>query len=173
MAHEWTLAVTKPRAEAKAADNCRRQGLQVLAPRLRTTHVTRGRIVSGETYLFPSYLFVLQVSDHVYGLLRSTIGVARVLLMAGKPATCSEAVVEELQARMDDDGYVELPEDEPPAPPDFSAGKRVQVGDPNHILFGRRGVSQGMDARQRVHVLMSIMGRKVPVVMEYSSLAIA
>lgn len=169
----WTLAVTKPRQEAKAADNCRQQGLDVVLPRLRTVIVIRGRVINRDSYLFPSYLFVAFEDDHVYGILRDTRGVARVLLMAGRPATCSAEVMQAVIDRMDVDGYVELPKVEPPPAANYRIGQRVRVSDPSHVMFGHRGLYQGMDARQRVKVLMSLMGRKVPVQLEHSALAAA
>lgn len=169
----FTLATSKPSQEAKASDNLRRQGLQVVAPRLRETVVRRGRVVARESYLFPSYLFVSVLGLHVYAMIRSTVGVARVLVEGGEPYHCPDRVMSSLLARMDDEGFVhvELPVVAPP--PDFSRGRSVRVQEESHPLFGHVGVSMGMTARQRVRVLMTMLGQKVPVELEHRVLAYA
>lgn len=169
----WTLAVTKPQQQALAVDNCQQQGFEVIAPRFKSTSVNRGKVVVHVAFLFPSYLFVAVVSDAIYGALRATRGVSRVLLISGQPATCRHSVVQNIIERMDEQGFVELPSVEPVAPAQFRVGQRLRIADKEHVMFGRYGICQGMDARQRVKVLMSLMGRKVPVQLMHSALAAA
>lgn len=171
---DWTLATAKPGQQAKAIDNCQRQDMRVVAPRLRQTVVRRGRLVQLVQFLFPSYIIVELTGPQLYGQLRSTIGVSRALMLAGVPAVVPEHVVQGLQARMDGEGFVELPAPAPPPPPTYTAGQRVQVTSREHTLFGHRGMCMGMTAQHRVRVLMSMLGRKVVVEFsDYSALQVA
>ena len=53
----WLLAYTKPRQEALAEENLRRQGFEVLCPQLRVQKLRRRKWTWVEEPLFPRYLF--------------------------------------------------------------------------------------------------------------------
>lgn len=142
----WVVAQTHPQNELRAATHILRQGGSVFDPLFYDKRQRRQR-------LFPGYLFV-----HIAGSsswLRSTMGVLRVLCMGTRPCVVPPTLIESYEALADDTGVVILPGDR------FIAGQRVQITEgpfENHI-----GVVEGMDAQQRVLVLLSMLGRDVPV----------
>lgn len=74
----WFVAHTRPRREKKLADYAQREGLNVVLPCYQSAHKYRGKAVSFEKPLFPSYVFFrlhptarqkVYQSDHVANLL--------------------------------------------------------------------------------------------------------
>jgi transcriptional antiterminator RfaH len=125
-------------------------GYRVYAPRLRTYRVSHGgRRVEERPLLFPSYAFVLVVTG--WWQARWAPGVIR-LIMAGDatPAAVPEAVIEDLKGR-ETDGLINLP----PAPK-FRPGDRLRVV--SGPFAGHVGLYAGMKPRERVEVLLAILG---------------
>jgi len=101
--------------------------------------------------LFPSYLFVGIESR--WRPLLSTFGVAGVIMAGESPGIVPPAVIEQLRSRLDIDGLVRLP--------------KRQRGDRVQIMRGpfakRTALYLGMSARDRVRVLLSVMGGQTSV----------
>jgi len=96
----WLLLYTKPRAEAWAEINLRRQGFATLLPRVR-----RG---DGFSPLFPRYLFAAFAVGQDTLPLRSTRGIQYVVHCGAGPTRVPAAVIAEIHARMDSRGVVVL-----------------------------------------------------------------
>jgi transcriptional antiterminator RfaH len=99
--------------------------------------------------LFPSYAFVW--IDLQWHRARWCCGVIR-LIMAGDatPARVPDGVIADLKGR-ETDGLIDLP-----PPPRFRTGDRLRV---IHGPFaGHVGLYQGMKPRERVEVLLAILG---------------
>jgi hypothetical protein len=115
---QWQLLYTKPRSEAWAEANLRKQGFAVLLPRVRTS--------AGIGMLFPRYLFVGHYSGESTRVFRSTYGVSYVVHCGERPAIVPRELVAEIAARMDEQGIVTI--DGKPAPDAlFAQAERQRV----------------------------------------------
>lgn len=155
---KWYVAHTHVHAEEKAALNLRRQGYSVFFPRYRKRrqHARRTEIVSAP--LFPRYVFVLiDMAAQRWRSIGSTFGVAHLVCHGEEPAVVPDTVISELQSREDAEGIVKLDN------PTFAPGAKVRV---RSGAFGDSlGLFEGMADRERVAILLELLGRKVRVVM--------
>ena len=160
----WFAVLTKPRQEALAVVHLQRQGFSCLLPMARHSRRTlRGMRESVEA-LFPRYLFVhAQADGWTLGPVRSTRGVCGVVRFGQRNALIPDLVIAHIRARMPADQCVTL--DMP----------QLKVGDPVRItegpLAGLRAVFQCPSGRERVRLLMEILGEQVSVVLPKSQLA--
>lgn len=139
----WVVAQTHPQNELRASTHIVRQGGDVYAPLFYDKRQRQQR-------LFPSYLFVRVEGPAAW--LRSTMGILRVLSMGTHTCVVPPAMIEGYEALADETGVVILPGDR------YMPGQRVQITEgpfENHV-----GVVEGMDAQQRVLVLLSMLGRE-------------
>ncbi len=113
----WLLLYTKPRAEAWADINLRKQGYQTLLPLVRS----RGAFAP----LFPRYLFVGHAEPQARAL-RGTRGVLYVVHCGERPARVPLDVIADVRGRMDAHGVVTL-EDRPTPDPLFAKAQRERV----------------------------------------------
>jgi hypothetical protein len=97
---EWKLVYTKVHCEAWSEANLRNQGFAVLLPRIRAR--------AGFAPLFPRYLFVGHERGRDTSVLRSTLGVQYVVSLGEKPVRVPQSVIDEVRARMDARGVVQL-----------------------------------------------------------------
>ena len=155
---KWYVAHTHVHAEAKAALNLRRQGFSVFFPRYRKRrrHARRSEIILAP--LFPRYVFVLiDMAQQRWRSIGSTIGVAHLVCQGEEPAVVPNKVISELQGREDSEGLVKLDG------PTFAPGAKVRV---RYGAFGDSlGLFDGMTDRERVAILLNLLGRKVRVVL--------
>lgn len=88
----WYLIQTKPRQEARADENLRRQSFDCYRPH------KHGKT---EEPLFPGYLFIRldRQLDNWYPI-RSTRGVARVVSFGGEPTPVRDELIEQLRQRL-------------------------------------------------------------------------
>lgn len=147
---DWLVVRCKPRRERIAAVNVERQGCEFYLPLLRDEATNR------LTPLFPSYLFVRLPNEQFY-FLRSTEGVAQVLMSGYYPALIHADEISKLRIR--EDAAHTIPWNE----------KAFHIGD---TLFVKQGpladhvvTFDGMSGQERICVLVSILGRKSRVTM--------
>lgn len=163
----WYVVQTHPHAEAKASTHLERQGYRTYLPRYlkRRCHARRVEIVSAP--VFPSYLFVaIDMLAQRWRSIQSTIGVSRLVCNGDEPAVLPAAVINELQSRHDDAGFVQL-----------HLGPRFMPGDKICVVEGAFatcfGLFEGMADRERVAILLDLLGRKVRVVLDSDAIAAA
>jgi transcription antitermination factor NusG len=116
--------------------------------------------------LFDNYLFV--VPNNLWSKIRSTRGVARVLMDGAAPARFPQSAIDAILARMNRRGYVELVPDEP-EPARLTPGQRVRIQDGLSTLCD--GIYLGADRQRRVIVMVSLFGRKVRASVERKQIA--
>jgi transcriptional antiterminator NusG len=145
------------RREALAVHCLQLAEYQVYAPRVRDGGNGRHRVAP----LFPSYLFVA-ASPHGWWRARWAPGVVRLVLGGDAPAHVSDAVVAELKSR-ERNGLIELPTSPwlKPAGPRFKSGDTVRIN--TGPLSGFTGLVAGMRGRDRVAVLLTMLGGLQPV----------
>jgi transcriptional antiterminator RfaH len=161
----WYVVHTHPRAEAKAALNLDRQGFTCYLPRYLKRRRHARRIETVAAPLFPRYLFVaLDLARQQWWPIRSTFGVTNLVYNGEQPAAIPSDVIQAIKAREDSQGLVGLPRK-----PRFAPGDTVRIID--GVFSSCLGLFEGMPDRERVAVLLELLGRKVRVFIDEEALA--
>ena len=155
----WIVLRSHPQRENFAAECVSQQGYAVFLPRVLEYSGRGAHRFALAKPLFPSYLFVGVESR--WRPLLSTFGVAAVIMAGETPGVVPLSVIEQLHSRLDVDGFVRLP--------------KRQRGDRVQIMRGpfakHTGLYLGMSARDRVRVLLSVMGGQTSVLIHERALA--
>lgn len=148
----WYLVHSKPQQERTAAQQLERQGFEVFLPRLRHQVRHAGRWREKVDAMFPRYLFV-RADTEEQGLspIRSTVGVSCLVRFGNRPARVPTELITELQARADAENIVSAE-----ARADFSPGERVRIIE--GPFAGLEGIIQAKGARERVDLLLMVLG---------------
>ncbi len=163
----WFVAHTQPHAEVKATLHLKRQGFESYVPRYlkRRRHARKLETVAAP--LFPRYLFVaVDVTAQRWRSIYSTVGVARLVCNGDEPTPVPDGIVDELKSREDINGLIKLQ-----PLPSFRPGDKIRVLD--GAFSSCLGLFEGMAERERVAILLDLLGRKVRVVLEGDLVAAA
>ena len=147
----WIVAKTKPSRDFWAAENVARQDHTFYLPKIYVQNKRYARVEP----LFPSHLFVLVETS--WRFLLSTFGVSGVMLQGTEPAIVNDKEIVRLRKLENEDGFIELPAK-------LIHGQAVRIS--QGALAGRTGLYQGMTSRERVIVLLDVLGRKTPVLID-------
>src|SRR5580700_10845611 len=156
----WHVVQVHPHAESKAQMHLVRQGFGTYLPRYlkRRRHARRTEIVAAP--LYPSYLFVtFNPLIHRWRSIQSTVGVARLVCNGESPAAIDDAIINGLKSRENAQGFIQLERR-----PQFAAGDKVRVRE--GVFSDCLGLFDGMSDRDRVAILLDLLGRKVRVVLD-------
>ncbi len=154
--YAWYLLYSKPRQERLALENLTRQGYEVYLPLIRNRRRRGGRYAQVVEPYFPRYLFVnLNDLTDDWGPIRSTIGVSKLIRFGDKPAKVPDSLVNSLRDYEDESGIQNLP------PPEFANGDRVRIAE--GAMAGYEGIFKAKTGRERVIVLLDIVGKSTPV----------
>ncbi len=158
----WYCARTKPKHEHIAASNVRqRLNLEVFHPRLRMQRATRRGVVRVVEPLFPGYIFVRCAIEEVSNEIRHTNGISSLVHFGCRVPAVPDAVIGELQECFEAEKPMTVQDR-------LSPGDEVVVGD--GAFAGMRAfVLRVMPARQRVQVLLDILGGPTPVEVDWNS----
>ena len=165
--HRWYVVQSHPNAEHKAVAHLERQGFPTYLPRYlkRRRHARRVEMVAAP--LFPRYLFVtVDMETQRWRSIHSTFGVSRLVCNGDEPAPVPPAVVAALRAREDAGGFVQLVRR-----PRFASGERVRIID--GVFADTLGLFEGMADRERVAILLDLLGRKVRVLLDEGTITAA
>jgi len=163
----WFVVHTHPRAELKATYHLARQGFESYLPRYLKRRRHARRIETVAAPLFPRYLFVaVDMTVQRWRSIYSTIGVARLVCNGDDPAAVPDGVVEALKTREDVNGFIKL-DYRPP----FRAGDKIRVLD--GAFSSCLGLFEGMAERERIAILLDLLGRKVRVILDADLVAAA
>ncbi len=167
LSRRWFVAHTHPRAEAKATWHLARQGFDIYFPRYLKRRRHARKIETVVAPLFPRYLFVaVDIAIQPWRSIHSTVGIARLVCNGDKPATVPDGIVDALKSREDADGFVKLD-----GRPMFRLGDKIRVLDG---AFGDcLGLFERVSERERVTILLDLLGRKVRVVLDGALVAAA
>lgn len=159
----WYLVYAKPRQEELALTNLVRQGYGAYLPRVREARKRQGRRIMVVEPLFPRYLFIyLDTHTDNWGPIRSTLGVASLVRFGQEPARIPHELIDFLKAREGEAGLHEWAEQ------NYRAGERVRVAE--GAFRGYEGILLARNSRERVVVLLDILGRKVRTKVDMSQL---
>lgn len=166
---EWYAVQAKRHNETRVIRNLSQQVIPTFLPLVEVVRHRRGRRLALLEPLFPGYLFVrlepMEVNPGLWHAVRWTPGVRSILGTEGAPVAVPDGVVEAINDRVRDLGFVR-----PGAP--FAPNARVLV---------RRGPLAGLEAvfdrplspAGRVRVLMQLLGRQRPVEVDALDLELA
>ncbi len=159
----WYVAYTKPKQETIAQDNLQRQNYHVRLPLVRK--VVRRQVALEP--LFPRYIF-LQPSSVEQSLspVRSTTGISSVIRFGMELAVLSEETCQRIMdfAQAQQDGGLES----------LLSVQGIQVGDNVLVKSGPFSGLEGLVsaiAKDRVLVLMSLLGKDQPLKFQVTELA--
>ena len=152
----WYCARTKPKHEHIAAANVRKHlGLEVFHPRLRIERATRRGVARIVEPLFPCYIFVRCVIEDRLNDIQHTNGISSLVHFGNRIPLVADSVIGELQECFDAEEPLMLQDN-------LSPGDEVVVGD--GAFAGMRAfVLRVLPARQRVQVLLDVLGGPTPV----------
>ena len=163
----WFVAHTHPHAEGKATAHLNRQGFEIYFPRYLKRRRHARRIETVAAPLFPRYLFVaIDLNVQRWRAIYSTIGVSRLVCNGDDPTPVPDGVVESLKQREDASGIIKLD-----CRPRFRAGDKIRVLD--GAFSSCLGLFEGMAERERIAILLDLLGRKVRVVLDADLVAAA
>ena len=141
----WSVAETESSRERTAARYLKDRGFECWLPIVRENR----RLVP----LFPRYLFVL-LGDYGWSVVDNTIGVIGLLRAGDRPSPVPDNEMKRFR-RFERDGVVHLPK------------RGIELGDRMRVLkgtfAGHLGLYDGQMSRDRVFVLLELMGRKTRV----------
>jgi transcriptional antiterminator RfaH len=157
----WYLAQVKSQSYQIAERNLHRQLYETFIPRLNKTDTGTGRFVTKPKPLFPGYIFVsCDVQSGAAAKINSTLGISRLVNVAGRPVEVPRSIIEALKARCGQDSI--LAED-----------ISVAVGDEVLLLTGPFtdfvASVERIEPSRRIWVLIDLLGRKTRVGLERAS----
>ena len=159
----WCCIRSHPKREhiAAAQLSCV-PNVEVFNPQLRLERRTRrGRMYCTES-LFVNYLFARFVPETTLEKVRYTPSVKTVLQFGSQVATISDEVIEDLQRTVTENADIVFTD----APQE---GEEAEVSE--GPFQGERGiVARVLPARQRVELLLDVMGRPLPAEFSFSSI---
>lgn len=151
----WYVVHTRPNSEAKADFNLRRQGFTTYLPRYQRPrrHARKTEMVARP--LFPRYLFVeLDLAFDQWRSIQSTFGISQIVLAGDRPRPLPYGVIDEIQARESETGFVKLG-----LPAGVKPGSKVRLLD--GVFADATGVFEKAADDRRVAILLSLLGREV------------
>ena len=163
----WYVAQTQPNAENKALVHLGRQGFVTYLPRFlkRRRHARRIDVVAAP--LFPRYMFIaMDTTTQRWRSIFSTVGVSRLVCTGDTPTPVADQVIAMLKDREDSSGFIQLDH-----LPRFSVGDKVRVLE--GVFNTYIGIYDGMSDRDRVAILLDLLGRKVRVLLHSEAVAAA
>lgn len=161
----WYCARTKPKHEHIAAATVRKNlGLEAFLPRLRVERATRRGAVQTIEPLFPCYLFVRCVIEERLDEIKHTNGVSSLVRFGGKVSMVEDSIIEELQDCFEADEPMTVENRLAPGSEVFVAGGAFD-GMRAHVL-------RNLPAKQRVQVLLDILGQPTPVEVDRSAVVL-
>jgi transcriptional antiterminator RfaH len=163
----WFAVATKPRSEAIAEENLRRQGYECLWPRVARLLRGAGGMKQRVESLFPSYVFLRADPAQVsLAPVRSTKGARGLVRFGGEPAAVPDTAIERIRARMDSlDGLVRL------CMPELVAGQALRITE--GPLCGWDAVFLAREGSDRVRLLLELLGSSREVVLPAQQLGLA
>ena len=156
----WYCVQTKVRQEGDAANHLEQQGYEVYAP---LTYSDKRKAKKQEVEpLFPGYIFTL-LDEHVgdWSPIRSTYGVVKLVAFGERPAKVPASMIAELRNAESDQGIHLIP------------GIEYQTNDPVQVKSGPFKYCKAIfktKNRDRVTLLMDIMGKETMIQMGYKNI---
>lgn len=156
---QWYCVRTKPKHERLSSASLRSEmGLEVFCPFIRFEKArSTGRTWVTEA-MFPCYIFARFPYASDYRRVQAARGVTNIVSFGGEPAAVSSDIITDLRSAVQDEEIITIE-------PDIEVGEEVNVV---HGPFKglRAVVTRIMPARQRVAVLLEVLGMEREVEVE-------
>ncbi len=161
----WFCLRSHPKHEHIAAANLAKvDGVTVFNPRLRRRIITRRGLVWVTESLFPGYLFARFIFHKMLNEVRYTPSVSSVVHFGDLYPTIPAPVISDLRRQFGDNEIKLLPED-------LAPGAEVTVTErPFHGMTAI--VLRALPAKQRVQVLLQMLGRTTQVELSMQSVVL-
>jgi transcriptional antiterminator RfaH len=151
---KWYAIQSKPRQEERAARDLLAWGVEAFLPRIRGSISRRSPSSRRSQPLFTGYLFARFDEARMFGKIKYTRGVARVLGTELGPTPVDESIIALIRARVGADGLVHL---------SIQPGEQVCITD--GPLKGFVGVfSSSLTSRERVEILLTAVHSPIKVI---------
>ncbi len=165
----WYCVFTKPEGELWARTNLWERGLEVYLPLYNKRRRHARGLVVGPAPLFPRYLFVrADLSVTGARAISFARGVSALVGFGSGPTPVPDRVIAELQAREGEGGLIDL-DDRKGASSRYQRGDRVRIAE--GALLDSVGLFQRRLDRERVIILLDLLGRQTPVRVAADALA--
>ena len=156
----WYVIQTKLNKEEEVQSFLSTRGIEIFDPLMETFQVRNGRESKKLIPLFPTYLFGKFDVEQDYPLIRWARGVKKILSFGGYPTPVSEAIVELIRQRTDENGIM----------------KRTSSFVPNETIKIRSGPLKDLlgiferwaSDRERVRILLNVIGYQPTVELHFS-----
>ena len=165
MSARWYVVQTHALAEVKAVSHLQRQGFETYLPQTTRwiSHARQRKLVKRP--LFSRYVFVRLDPDTMrWRSILSTVGVSNLICQGDRPAPVSEKIVDAIRAA-EEQGIFDV----------VNELATLGTGDQVRVVRGPFsefvGKLQSLMARDRVCVLLEILGREVPTTFNVSEIA--
>lgn len=163
VSRDWYLVYCKPRQETVARENLARQGYETYLPFMRDVRRRQGKRVAVIAPMFPRYLFIhLSSQTDNWSPIRSTLGVVSIVRFGRAAARVPDKLIAALRSREDAQGLQILPVEE------YKAGSRVRITQGS--FAGYEGIFQAATGRDRVTVLLDVLGRNARTSVDTASI---
>lgn len=153
----WYVVYTQPGAEVLAKGQLDNQGFQAYLPRYakKVRHARKENKVIAP--LFPRYIFVrIDLDSQRWRSINGTRGVSYLLSMGERPSAVPEGIVDEIKARESSDNLIAIPQTPP-----YESGDVLEIT--SGALADQVGNFLRMDNRERIVMLLKLLGRSVEV----------
>jgi transcriptional antiterminator RfaH len=146
----WFAIHAKARRESFAAANICALGLGILFPRIKVERLVRGAAHQGTKPLFPGYFFTRFCPENSLESVKAACGVLRVVSSGRVPIPVPDAIVQEIQDRVQQDGLIRT------GPQALAPGTLVKIqSGPFEGMMGR--VVRELDDRKRVAIFLETL----------------
>ena len=148
----WYAIQHKPAQAERALENLQNQNARCFYPKVTVETIRAGKRITRLEPLFSGYLFInIDESDPLWGKLRSTRGVLRVVGFGGKPLPVPDEVIEYIY-----DGLTAVEEQG-----GLRKGETVRIQE--GPFRGIEGIFQAYEGDERAVVLISFMQKQQAV----------
>jgi transcriptional antiterminator RfaH len=160
----WLVVYSKPRQESVAAENLRRQGFEVFLPQLtqRKRRASKWQVVTEP--LFPRYLFTeVALGEQSTAAIRSTLGIVGLVRFGEHLAQVEGRTIDFLREQQHPAPGARLEADT-----QYAEGDRVEITE--GAFAGLSGIFTVANGMERVTLLMDLLGRQTPILVDRKNL---
>jgi transcriptional antiterminator RfaH len=153
----WFCVRSHPKREHIAAAHLRMlESVEVFCPRLRTRKATKRGVVTFVDCLFPNYLFAKFDAKSLLDKVKHSPSVSTIVHFGNRIPTISDEIIKELSSVFPEDEIIDCDRH-------VQAGDDVTIGE-GPFMGMKATVLRVMSPYQRVEVLLELLGRATPVI---------
>jgi transcriptional antiterminator RfaH len=163
----WFVVQTHIRNEIKAGFHIRSKGFEVYIPQFLRMRRHARKQDWIKSPLFPSYLFVsFDIERDRWQPINSTIGVSQLICHGERPSKLPDGIISEIRDREDETGNININNLKT-----FAPGEVIQVV--KGALADQLGVFECQSGKERVRVMLNLLGRPLNVELPLESISAA